>query len=387
MSLISPAFSDDTSNANVIKLFLAGDVMTGRGIDQVLQYSNKPQIYEPYMKSAKGYVELAENLNGPVDEPVSCRYLWGDALDVLEQFDPDLRMINLETSITTSDDYWRQKYIHYRMHPGNISCLQKAAIDYCSLANNHVLDWGYAGLRETITTLAGAEIKYAGAGMDEREAGAPAIMNLPGNGRVIVFSYGLRSSGVSPDWAAKGDRAGVNFLADLSDASVKKIRLDVDRHKQQNDIVVISLHWGDNWGYDIPQSHINFSHKLIDEAQVDLIHGHSSHHPRGIEIYKDKLILYGAGDFLNDYEGISGYEEYRDDLVLMYFANIDYSSGDTVRVAMKPMQIMRFSLQYASKEDAAWMSKMLGEASRRFGTGFELEGDTIFVRQVKETGK
>lgn len=65
---------------------------------------------------------------------------------------PDFRIINLETSITTSED-WAPKDIHYRMHPANIPCLTVAKVDCCVLANNHVLDWGRSGLVETLETL------------------------------------------------------------------------------------------------------------------------------------------------------------------------------------------------------------------------------------------
>jgi len=76
--------------------------------------------------------------------------------------------------------------------------------------------------------------------------------------------------------------------------------------------VVASIHWGDNWGYEI-------AHNLIDHAGVDIIHGHSSHHAKGIEVWHGKPVIYGCGDFINDYEGIGGNEKYRSDLSLMYF--------------------------------------------------------------------
>lgn len=101
-----------------ITLFLAGDVMTGRGIDQVLPHPADPVIYEPYMRSASGYVELAELKNGPIPKPVDNSYIWGDALTVLDAIKPDLRIINLETSVTKSDDYWPDKGINYGCIPG-----------------------------------------------------------------------------------------------------------------------------------------------------------------------------------------------------------------------------------------------------------------------------
>src|SRR3990170_5081967 len=122
-----------------ITLFMCGDVMTGRGIDQVLPYPSNPVIHEPFMKNAAGYVELAEAASGPIPKPVDFSYIWGDALNELERMAPDLRIINLETAITKSDDYW-DKGINYRMHPENIPCITVAKIDFCSLANNHILD-------------------------------------------------------------------------------------------------------------------------------------------------------------------------------------------------------------------------------------------------------
>jgi len=144
--------------------------MTGRGIDQILPHPSDPATHEGYMKDARGYVEIAEKANGSIPRSVAPGYIWGDALDELEKVAPDVRVINLESSVTQSDDYWKGKEIHYRMHPENIDCITAANIDVCSLANNHVLDWGYAGLKETLETLRKAKIKGVGAGMNVNEA-------------------------------------------------------------------------------------------------------------------------------------------------------------------------------------------------------------------------
>lgn len=128
---------------DTLTLFLSGDVMTGRGIDQVLPVSVDPEIHEMYTKNARRYVDLARRKSGDIPDEVSLTYIWGDALQVLEVADPDVRIINLETAVTTSDDYWKGKRIHYRMHPANVPLFTEAGIDICVLANNHVLDWGY----------------------------------------------------------------------------------------------------------------------------------------------------------------------------------------------------------------------------------------------------
>jgi poly-gamma-glutamate synthesis protein (capsule biosynthesis protein) len=381
-SLTELTFGEKVVNRNHITLFMAGDVMTGRGIDQVLPHPSDPQIYEPYLKNARGYVKLAEETNGPIQKPVKCSYIWGDALQALERAEPDLRIINLETSITTSNDYWVNKGINYRMHPENIACISEASIDYCSLANNHILDWGYSGLTETLETLDNANIKRAGAGLNLQEAEAPAILTVKGKGKVIVFSFGLRSSGIPSSWAASKNRPGVTLLKNLSMRTVRHIKEMIEGVKQQGDIVIASIHWGSNWGYAIPDDHTEFAHKLIDIAGVDIIHGHSSHHFRALEVYKGKLIIYGSGDFLNDYEGIGGHEEYKSDLSLMYFARIDPYTGKLVHLQMTPMQIKHFKLNRISRTEALWLQDTLNREGMKFGTRVQLnEDNTLTLKQ------
>jgi poly-gamma-glutamate synthesis protein (capsule biosynthesis protein) len=261
------------------------------------------------------------------------------------------------------------------MHPENISCITAARVDYCSLANNHVLDWGYSGLAETIKTLKEANVKCAGAGQNLREAKAPAVMEIEGKGRVIVFSYGLGTSGIPFAWAASEDRPGVNLLEDLSEKTIRHIKEKIAEVKQHRDIIIVSIHWGGNWGYDIPSHQVEFAHKLISEAEVDVIHGHSSHHRKGIEVYQGKPIIYGTGDFINDYEGIGGYEDFRSDLALMYFVSMEPSTGKLVHFQMTPMQIKFFKLNRVSRTDALWLEDKLNRECKKFGTRVELSKD------------
>jgi poly-gamma-glutamate synthesis protein (capsule biosynthesis protein) len=362
----------------LINIFMCGDVMIGRGIDQVLPHPSDPTLYEPYVKNAMAYVWLAEKINGPIPKPVNFSYIWGDAIPELERRAPDLRIINLETSITKSGDYLRDKDIHYRMNPENIPCITAAKIDCCSLANNHILDWGYSGLTETLETLKKADVKFSGAGKDIEEAEAPAFMEIWGKGRVIFFSFGSETSGIPISWAARKDKPGVNLLKNLSEKAVDAIKEKVKKIKGPKDIVVASIHWGTNWGYEVTGEQRKFAHKLIDDAYVDIIHGHSSHHIKGIEVYRNKLILYGCGDFINDYEGISGYEHFRGDLGLMYFASLTPSTGNLFSLQMIPTQIKRFRVNRASKTDTLWLKEVLNKEGKKFRTQVELnKADTL----------
>jgi poly-gamma-glutamate capsule biosynthesis protein CapA/YwtB (metallophosphatase superfamily) len=365
-------------SSETISIFLGGDVMTGRGIDQVLPYPGDPALYESYVRDAREYVELAEMANGPIIEPVDFDYTWGDALEELERAGTDVRIINLETSITESEDYWPNKEVLYRMHPRNIGCLTAARIDCCCLANNHVLDWGYRGLQETLRTLEMAGIARAGAGENAAAAGAPAALGLAGRGRVLVFSLGSTTSGVLRKWGATEEKPGVNLLEDLSEDTAHRIAGQMLRQTQPRDVTIFSIHWGDNWGYDIPAEQINFAHRLIEEG-VSIVHGHSSHHVKAIEVYLDRLILYGCGDLLTDYEGIGGYEEFRSDLALIYLAKFDAEHNRLIELRLVPFRVRQFRLHRASAADDAWLRDTLNRLGAPFGTRAPLEGKSTIL--------
>ena len=351
--------------------------MLGRGIDQILPHPSQPRLYQAHAKSAETYVRLAETLSGPLPRHVAPDYVWGDALAVLRAAQPAARIINLETAVTTRSRPW-PKGINYRMHPDNIACLTAAGIDCCVLANNHVLDWGRDGLVETLGALRHAGIRTAGAGRDAAEATAPAVVALAGSARVLVFGYAATTSGVPRDWAAGATEPGVTLLADLTVATAARLADAAQRQRRPGDVLIASVHWGGNWGHAIPADHQDFAHALIDGG-FDLVHGHSSHHARAIEVYRQKLVLYGCGDFINDYEGISGYEDFRADLAVMYLPRLDGVTGELRLLEMRPMQIRRFRLNRPSSEDAMWLHQVLARESAKLGTAIALRADDSFV--------
>ena len=334
----------------------------------MLAHPCDPTLHEDYVASAKDYVGLAEQANGPIPRNAEPSYVWGAALDELGRMQPDARIINLETAITRSDDYAR-KGINYRMSPENADCLSAAGIDCCVLANNHVLDWGRSGLLQTLTALEHLKIKAAGAGRNVFEAAAPAVLDLAGKPRVLVFSFGAVTSGIPRSWAATTDIPGVNLLTRLSEAAALRAAEYIVSIKQPGDLAVVSLHWGSNWGYEIPEEQQRFARTLIDRANVSIIHGHSSHHAKAIEVYHKRLILYGCGDFLNDYEGIRGYEEYRSDLALMYFADIEADDRKSRRVRDHPSSNQEVPAERPSRQDIEWMHQTLQRECLQFETG------------------
>lgn len=366
-------------------LFLAGDVMLGRGVDQILPRPCDPALAEPCILDAREYVALAEAISGAIPRGVPLAYPWGDALEELARARPDGRVVNLETSVTRSGAFDRGKLVSYRVSPENAASLRTAGLDVCTLANNHVLDFGLGGLVETIATLDALGIEHAGAGRTLEQAQAPAVIDRAELGRALVFAVGLPSAGVPRGWAARPDASGVWLEPEPGSAAVGRIAAAIAPHVRARDLVVLSLHWGPNWGYAPKAEERRFARALIDEAGVDVVHGHSSHHVRGIEVHRGRLILYGCGDLLTDYEGITGYERYRGELGLLYFAALDAASGRLLRLEMVPTRMRRLRVTRARGDDARWLAAALNREGAELGTRVELDPeDRIQLRLSSE---
>jgi poly-gamma-glutamate synthesis protein (capsule biosynthesis protein) len=204
------------------------------------------------------------------------------------------------------------------------------------------------------------------------------VLPLASGGRVLVAGCCTTSSGAPPEWAARADRPGVNLI-EPSPAAVEQLAAQFAPLRRSGDIVVVSIHWGPNWGYEVPRAHRRFAQALIDRAGVSIVHGHSSHHPVAMEAHHGGLILYGCGDFVNDYEGIEGHEAYRPDLVLMYFVDVERPSGAVKALEIAPLQMRRFQLARPAEADVVWLHDRLnrecaplGASVRRAGSGLTL---------------
>ncbi len=362
----------------VLTLFLCGDVMPGRGVDQILPHPGDPELREAHAKDARAYVDLAERAHGPIPRPVSFSWPWGDALGMLDDIGPDVRVINLETSITTSGEFAPGKAVHYRMSPGNAGCVAAARPDACALANNHVLDFGPRGMADTLQALSAAGLRAVGAGPDREAARRPAAVPVRGDRRVVIVSCGTASAGIPAGWAAAPTRPGINRLPGLSPATADDLLAQVQAAKRPGDIAVVSIHWGSNWGYRVDADQVRFARRLIDGG-VDVVHGHSSHHPRPIEVFRGKLILYGCGDCIDDYEGVTGHQAYRDDLRLLYFVSLDPGTGQLAALRMAPMRARQMRLHHAPAADRRWLRAVLDRISHGFGSRVDLQPDGMLA--------
>lgn len=242
-----------------------------------------------------GDVMLGRLVNAALEEH-SPAYPWGDTLALFQQ--ADVRLCNLECVISDGGTPWSAtpKVFHFRSDAKNSAVLTAAHIDAVSLANNHALDFDYEGLFGTIGNLDAAGIQYAGAGTTLKEAAEPAIWEVHGKQLgLIAFTDN------EPAWEASEDHPGILYVPiKLKDKRALNLLELVRTTKERVDVLIVSAHWGPNWGYDPPAKQIPFAHGLID-AGADVVFGHSCHVVRGIELYREKPILYCTGDFIDDY--------------------------------------------------------------------------------------
>lgn len=222
-------------------------------------------------------------------------YVWGDTLPIFKN--ADVRICNLECVISDFGQPWQaSKVFHFRSDAKNVEVLKIAGIDPVSIANNHVLDFEYEALLEMMKILGENKINFAGAGVNIQEAMEPAICRIKGeNIGLIAFTDS------EPVWEASSQKPGIFYVPiDLDDKRAKDLFTIIQKTRDDVDFLIVSCHWGPNWGYTPPKNHIPFAHALID-AGADIIFGHSPHVFRGIEVYKNKLILYSCGNFIDDY--------------------------------------------------------------------------------------
>jgi poly-gamma-glutamate synthesis protein (capsule biosynthesis protein) len=351
-----------------VTLLLGGDVMTGRGIDQVMDRPLPSALQEVSGKSARHYVRLAERANGPIAARNPAPYIWGDALDAMARVAPDLCIVNLGTAITAASTAWVGKDTHFRMSPQHVGCLAAGGIRACSLANDHLLDWDYPGLRETLSTLRDAGIPGAGAGLDAEQAHEPARLPLPGGASLLLFSWATPSAGVPAGWAATATRPGIALLPALGDADAREIGHCVRRYRRPGDLVVVSLHWGTPEIRDVAPEQREFAHRLVELGVADVVHGHSAREALPMEVYRGKLILYGCGDVINDLEGVKGPAGAPINGTCLYAVTLARVGGDLQRLQILPFQLRRFQLCNVEPEVATARRLRLAEACAAFGT-------------------
>ncbi|GMF38060.1 unnamed protein product [Phytophthora lilii] len=375
-------------------LLHGGDTMLGRAVQLTFPYQAPNEEMIRDSTTAGTYLLMA--LHYPRNNPTELcphelkrlrdanrdgSYIWGDYLSSVKiNPPPDVRILNLENAVTTSTTNYDVplKGINYHMHTKNIplvlarfaSATFGDAPHPCpyviSMANNHALDFGRLAFeRETLPALGTmpGDAYVIGIGTSILNAAKAARIQLPlHEGRhVNCISVTTVCAGTPPSWRATSTQSGMVVLPALeSSPAVQKAVEATASVLHANDLswphrggpLVLSIHWGPNWAYldhDDTWAQVfrrEFAHRVMDELGVDLIYGHSSHHIRGLELYRGKLIVYGAGDLVNDYEGFAN----RDDaayntLGALFLVDLDMNNGTLAQLCLVPTFMNRLSLQ------------------------------------------
>ncbi|KAJ6139481.1 hypothetical protein N7471_005967 [Penicillium samsonianum] len=369
------------SNPKAFTLTFTGDVMLGRLLDQLMPEHVTNQHDERIATTfIKAHPTLLEKGNYTPSSP------WGTALPLLQS--STLACINLETAVTTAPIPWPNKVFNYRMHPANLGpILHAGGIDYASLANNHTLDFDTEGLTETVQTLQAANVAYAGAGETADDARKPAVLHLPrasepvDEGQQHRYAVHIYSASDHPRvWASV---PGFNLFDYTRDTRARLREMLVDSEESKPALKVFSVHWGPNYAWQPDGKITSLAHFLIDECGVDIVHGHSSHHIQGVEVYHGKLVIYGCGDFVDDY---ALDEEYRNDLGALWRVVVREKSGGGLgleRLEIFPTRVERFRAMLLDSRDAdhVWVRQRIRELSGELGTtvraGLGDEGEVI----------
>jgi poly-gamma-glutamate synthesis protein (capsule biosynthesis protein) len=322
-----------------VTLAMTGDVMLGRGVDEALRRL------------------------GPT-------HPWGDLLPVLHS--ADLTVMNLECVIAGGGQPWSRwpKVYHFRADPVAITALQVAGVACVTLANNHVLDYEEEALQEMLDRLDRAGIARTGAGRDRDEARRPALMEADGL-RIAVVAF----TDNEPDWAVQPDRPGTNYIPiTLDDRALGPVRDALAQAKAAGaDLVVFAIHWGPNMVQRPTPQFRSFARAVID-AGADVVFGHSAHIFQGIEVYRERPIIYDAGDFVDDY---AVHPELRNDWGLLF--RLEVEEAAVRRIELIPVAIGHRQVNRAQEQAHAAIAERVGRLSAELGTKIHHHGDRLWI--------
>lgn len=263
-----------------MKIILGGDLMIGR-------------MFNEYLEK----FPLCANRSN------KC-YIFGDTKDIIKP--DDLFCVNLETTLTDSDDKYPDKVFNYKLKPNLAGVLNTIGIDYCALANNHILDFKQQGLEDTINTLDKLKIKHSGAGKNYIK---PAFFN---NGNIAIFSV----SDHFLHWKGQGV-----FIIDINSVSeVLKLKEIIEKESKNAKFRILFMHWGANFLKTPTNAMKITANLLLQDGTVNIIAGTSSHHIQKIEKINNGIVFYGLGSYLDDF---AVNEEYRSYLGILAKLEID----------------------------------------------------------------
>ncbi|HUZ21525.1 MAG TPA: CapA family protein [Acidimicrobiales bacterium] len=285
---------------------------------------------------------------------------------VAAALEADLFVLNLECAISDRGTRWPDphKPFFFRAPPVATQVLQRLGVGCVTLANNHALDFGADALLDTFRHLSDAGISWVGAGVDERSARTPALLDR-GGARIGIVGVTDHPS----DYAATSDRPGVAY-ADLRRGSPRWLLAAIGR--VDADIVVVSPHWGPNMVAE-PVAHVREAAAAFRGAGATLVAGHSAHVFHGVA----DGVLYDLGDFIDDY---STDRHLRNDLGLLFLVTFEHATP--IRLEAVPLTLGYCHTRLADADGAAWIVRRFRKACAAFGSVVSERGGRLVVELV-----
>jgi poly-gamma-glutamate capsule biosynthesis protein CapA/YwtB (metallophosphatase superfamily) len=251
---------DNTSDKK-ISLIFTGDIMLDRGVELKIKNAGDGDFRFPFLKITD-YLKSADLTFGNLEGPISDKGY----------------KVGSENS--------------FRFDPKAIDGLTLAGFDVLSVANNHMIDYTGEALRDTFLRLKTAGIDYVGGGFNATEAGTPIIKEIE-NTKFAFLAY---TSVCIPQWKPSETTVGINCV---SEADIEKVKEQIQTAKKMADVVIVSIHTGNEYTQNITKFQNDFSKAAVD-AGADLVIGHHPHVAQKYETYKNKYIFYSLGNFIFD---------------------------------------------------------------------------------------
>ena len=267
--------------------------------------------------------------------------------------DADLTIVNLECPLSRRG----QQINMFRGEPAAAEAMYNAGIDLVSLANNHVLDYGYSAFLETLDVLEYNGLTPLGAGRNLHEARRVRVETVNGV-RVAFLAYteirpGFTYARVPIKWEAGEERPGVN------PANTAQVRLDLANAKKDADLVVVFIHWGDEYTKEPNKFQRKLARVMVEEG-ADLVVGHHPHVVQGVEIHGSRVISYSLGNFVFDQKAT----QCREGLILQTLSD----STGVRQIRLVPTWIIREQPRPMEGTQAYWALRRLKELSEKLIT-------------------
>ena len=248
----------------------------------------------------------------------------------------DLLLINFENAATTSGDALKGD-VPLKCDPEYVPLAKANNVTVAALANNHALDYGIAGMNDTIANLKSADITPMGAGNNADEAQKEVVKEI--NGRKITILNYMDSENFaeySQDVMPYATDSSAGYSAYDSDVAKSQIEANND-----SDFIIAYMHFGNEYSNSPNENQEKIAHELIDFG-ADAVVGAHPHVTQGIEMYNGKPIFYSLGNFIFDQSNTATHSA--------YFVKFDLVN-DSCQATVYPIYISNYLPQYMSSDD------------------------------------